>query len=739
MNFYIRLHIQFCVLILVSLACITAVPFTNAQLIENNLDWYWGNHTVPPMNVSGFHPIDENHCWISSYSGVIAYTKNAGRTWNHYYLEPGFRINSIWFYNKENGLIVGDDGVIFRSADGGKNWTRVESGTESNLSRVIFSDPDNGLIVGHEGVILKSFDGGKIWQAIDAPGNDASGKKPDFINVAISSPQHWALIDSTYLFLTDDAGTSWEVLRATVPFTKQYLTAVDRYSEKHYAVAAASIGSNGFRSTIVITTTDKGENWSNFTTSAFNSYSLKYVDENNGFLSLNYYNYVFTIDAGKTWAVDWRPPHLGTFVGRYFKMRYLHMIGDIMFVIDSFGEVWRSNEARDSWTNLRKPDNNQYRSLAAHDDVILLGSTNGILRSVDGGLTFETVYDGSGNYLHRLGENNWIAHSGGLRVSRDNGITWNWLDPRDQNGRQILNIQLVTFTDTSKGYLVDRNPTRVYRYINEALWEKLEPLHTAGIHAIHAIGDRVWLLGPDDQIQFSDDNGQSWSYKDVGLSVGLRSMTMMDENKGWIMTDSLGLLLHTTDGGNSWMPIDTGFDFQIHTLDYLDEDRIWLAGSNSTILKSEDGGTTFKKQRTPAIVNRSLFNLRTIKVLSDSSGLAAGDNGIILSYGKPLHSDNNDDENGPPEVPGKLVLYQNYPNPFNPSTTIKYYLMEPASIRVEIINVLGRRIKRLEPGMQNQGYHYLSVSGGELAAGMYMYAIFRDGVFSGTRKMLLVK
>jgi photosystem II stability/assembly factor-like uncharacterized protein len=733
MNFYIRLHIHLCSLILVCIACFTAVPALNAQYSESDLDWYWGNQMVPPMDVSGFHPIDDEHCWISSYSGIIAYTSNAGRLWNYYFLEPGTRINSIWFYDRENGVVVGDDGVIFRSGDGGKNWTKVESGTESNLSRVIFSDPDNGVIIGHEGVILKSFDGGITWQAIDAP-----GKNPDFINVAISSPQHWALIDSTYLFLTDDAGTSWEVLRATVPFTNQYLTAVDRYSEKHYAVAAASIGSNGFRSTIVITTTDKGENWSSFTAWSFNSYSLKYIDENKGYLS-DRYNYFQTNDAGKTWELNWRPPHLGTHTGQFYNMRYLHMIGDIMFVIDGFGEVWKSNAEKDSWTNLRKPDNDQYWSLAAGDDVILLGSRNGILRSVDGGLTFETVYDGSGISFHRFGENNWVANSYGLYISRDNGITWNGLNTRDQNGRRLLNIKLATFTDTSKGYLVDSYPMGVYRYINEALWEKLEPLHTADIHAIHAKGDRVWLLGPGNQIQVSDDDGQTWSYQDIVYDVGLRSMTMMDENKGWIMTDSLGLLLHTTDGGNSWTPIDTGFDFQIYALDYLDEDRVWLAGSSSTILKSEDGGTTFKKQSTPAIVNSGLFTLRTMKVLSDSSGLAAGDNGVILSYGKPLHPDNNDDENGPPEVPGKLVLYQNYPNPFNPSTTIKYYLMEPATIRVEIFNVLGHRIKRLEPGLQNQGYHYISVNGGELASGMYMYAIFRDGVFSGTRKMLLVR
>ncbi|MCA1802999.1 MAG: T9SS type A sorting domain-containing protein [Rhodothermaceae bacterium] len=406
-----------------------------------------------------------------------------------------------------------------------------------------------------------------------------------------------------------------------------------------------------------------------------------------------------------------------------------------MFVIDGFGEVWRSNAEKDSWSNLLKPDNNQYRSLAAYDDVILLGSTNGIHRSVDGGLTFETVYDGPGNFLHRLGENNWIAHSGGLRVSRDNGITWNWIITRDQNGRQILNIQLVTFTDTSKGYLVDRNPARVYRYINEALWEELEPLHTTDIHAIHAKGNRVWLLGPDNQIQVSDDNGQSWSYQDVGLSVGLRSMSMIDENKGWIMTDSLGVLLHTKDGGTSWTTIDTGFDFQIYALDYLDEDRIWLTGSNSTILKSEDGGITFKKQSTPGIVNRDSFTIRTIKVLSDTSGFAAGDHGVILSYGKPLHSDNNNGEYGPDE----LILYQNYPNPFNPATTIRYVLGESASVQINVYTVTGQKLVTLINEERNAGVHDVIFSGKGLVSGLYFYTISLNGRLQGTRKMLLIK
>ena len=40
-------------------------------------------------------------------------------------------------------------------------------------------------------------------------------------------------------------------------------------------------------------------------------------------------------------------------------------------------------------------------------------------------------------------------------------------------------------------------------------------------------------------------------------------------------------------------------------------------------------------------------------------------------------------------IPGHFNLLQNYPNPFNPSTVIGYELAKPASISLEIYNVLG--------------------------------------------------
>jgi subtilisin family serine protease len=51
-----------------------------------------------------------------------------------------------------------------------------------------------------------------------------------------------------------------------------------------------------------------------------------------------------------------------------------------------------------------------------------------------------------------------------------------------------------------------------------------------------------------------------------------------------------------------------------------------------------------------------------------------------------------------PSVPQVLELYQNYPNPFNPGTTIRFNLPEPAEVKLEVFDILGRHVTTLVDG-----------------------------------------
>lgn len=91
--------------------------------------------------------------------------------------------------------------------------------------------------------------------------------------------------------------------------------------------------------------------------------------------------------------------------------------------------------------------------------------------------------------------------------------------------------------------------------------------------------------------------------------------------------------------------------------------------------------------------------------------------------------------------PGRSATYRldgNYPNPFNPQTTIRYALPEQVHVRLEVFDVLGRRVALLVDAVQEGGSHEAAFDAAQLPGGMYLYRI-RAGAFEQTHRMLLLK
>lgn len=94
-------------------------------------------------------------------------------------------------------------------------------------------------------------------------------------------------------------------------------------------------------------------------------------------------------------------------------------------------------------------------------------------------------------------------------------------------------------------------------------------------------------------------------------------------------------------------------------------------------------------------------------------------------------------------LPASFALGQNYPNPFNSGTVISYALSEATHVRLEVFDVLGRRVSTLVDQIQPIGQHQVVwdghlESGEPAASGMYFYRL-RAGAFTESKKMILVK
>ncbi len=89
-------------------------------------------------------------------------------------------------------------------------------------------------------------------------------------------------------------------------------------------------------------------------------------------------------------------------------------------------------------------------------------------------------------------------------------------------------------------------------------------------------------------------------------------------------------------------------------------------------------------------------------------------------------------------LPGVFKLYQNYPNPFNPTTVIAFNLPNKAGTELEIFDLLGRTVNKVNLGGLEAGFHSFEYDATGLASGVYLYRI-KAGELSAVKKMLLMK
>jgi len=95
-----------------------------------------------------------------------------------------------------------------------------------------------------------------------------------------------------------------------------------------------------------------------------------------------------------------------------------------------------------------------------------------------------------------------------------------------------------------------------------------------------------------------------------------------------------------------------------------------------------------------------------------------------------------DDVHG--SLPNLTRLNQNYPNPFNASTLIKYELHQQSNVRINIYDILGRKIATIQDRLQPAGNHQVIWNAEDVSSGVYFYKI-QAGDYTETKKMIFLK
>jgi len=107
-------------------------------------------------------------------------------------------------------------------------------------------------------------------------------------------------------------------------------------------------------------------------------------------------------------------------------------------------------------------------------------------------------------------------------------------------------------------------------------------------------------------------------------SSSLYSITAIDK-KTLIAVGYGGVILKSTDGGESFKEINSPTSFLLYSITSIDKKTLVAVGLNGDILKSSDGGESFKEINSPT----SSF-LRSITAIDKKTLVAVGGKGVIL-------------------------------------------------------------------------------------------------------------
>jgi photosystem II stability/assembly factor-like uncharacterized protein len=95
-------------------------------------------------------------------------------------------------------------------------------------------------------------------------------------------------------------------------------------------------------------------------------------------------------------------------------------------------------------------------------------------------------------------------------------------------------------------------------------------------------------------------------------------------------------------------------------------------------------------------------------------------------------------------IPQTVELLQNYPNPFNSSTTIIFRMPKERRVQLDILSVLGQRVRTLvdewlTPGSYSIAWDGTDMTGRSVASGVYFYRLISEGHAEQTRKLTILK
>jgi len=455
--------------------------------------------------------------------------------------------NSGHFINETTGIYVGQDGAVVKTEDGGDSFTILREADVSgdDWTDFQFANADTGFACSKDGFVYKTVDGGVSWTMV----GDTANYTVDFDYIAV--------IDNKIVYVAGDDST-------------------------------------------LLKTIDGGDNWTRV------DFAFDGEDLDGGLAFLNADSGVVTVDNKKNPA-SW----------------YTHDGGDTWTkVLLEFPEVLASKRI--------------YDAAAGGDNTIaIVGYHYCIFVSHDAGMTYTVAPDFNFAYVRFTSvdvvDDNTIitgGTKGHIIKTVDGGSSWDTLAVGSGQ-----TVSFIDYVNTSTGYVFSGNGqwfktidggtsfSPLLDWPNISLWGLALP-------ADDKIALTAWGGG---EITISEDGGDNWSSPQnisTGIPENLYECEFSSTDTG-LVAGSYGSLAKTTDGGLTYSfienPLWEGTNLHFNSLRYVNNDFVLAGGSKCNMIKSLDGGDTWAEVEVEG--SKTIYDICAI---NENQVIASGSSGYIL-------------------------------------------------------------------------------------------------------------
>jgi photosystem II stability/assembly factor-like uncharacterized protein len=291
-------------------------------------------------------------------------------------------------------VVAGERGHILYSDDNGISWQQARVATTQMLTGIHFVDEQRGWAVGHDGLVLISNDGGENWriqrdgiaaqQQTNLEMRERAHQQISELELRLTSanketrPDLEIALEDAVMDLEDA-----DLALAEPVFTSPLLDVWFMDDKRGWAVGAFGA---------LLTTIDAGQHWSSQPEQVNNpdEFHLNTITgdgKHRVFIAGEGGVMYRSVDGGQSWE-SLEPFYEGSWFGAVYNPQH-----DALLVFGLRGNLYRSTDFGDSWAPVAS-DNTMTLAggnTSANGEIVLAGSVGTVLRSKDGGQSFQRI------------------------------------------------------------------------------------------------------------------------------------------------------------------------------------------------------------------------------------------------------------------------------------------------------------------------------------------------------------